>query len=326
MKHLSIVLPQGQANLMKIIGTRELFEVANYQLTIAGLEPLFEIQFVGTQDVHKFVSGYLAIRPEACFKEIKKTHLIIIPAMDDSFPKVIAENSELIKWITDQYKNGAQVASLCTGAFLLAATGLLDNKQCTTHWWTVNLFSKMFPKVKVVADKIITDEKGLFTSAGSFSSFNLLLYLIEKLYGRENAINCSKALELDISRSSQSPFMIFSGQKDHDDDEIRSAQEYIEQMVGEKISIEWLAEKAATSKRNFERRFKKATGNTPVEYIQRIRVEAAKKQLEVSRKTVNEIMYDVGYSDVKAFRTIFKKLAGLSPVEYKQHYNRELGQ
>jgi transcriptional regulator GlxA family with amidase domain len=323
MKHLSILLPEGKANLVKIVGAHELFEVANYLRVAGGLEPLFQIQFVGSLEVHKFVSGVMTIKPEVYFKDIEKTDLIIIPAMDDSPDKVIEENKSLVEWIKKQYKNGAQVASLCSGAFLLAATGLLDNKQCTTHWWHANTLMKMFPDVKIVADKIITDEKGIFTSAGSFSSFNLLLHLIEKFYDREIAVSCAKGLELDISRNSQSPFIVFAGQKDHEDKEVRIAQELIENSVGDKISIEDLANSLAISKRNFERRFKKATGNTPVEYIQRVKVEAAKKFLETSRKTVSEIMYDVGYTDVKAFRSTFKKLAGLSPVEYKLRYNKD---
>ena len=323
MKHLSILLPEGQVNLMKIVGSRELFEVANYFYTSLGREPLFKIQFVGCTERHDFVSGFLSIQPEAYFKDIEKTDLIIIPAIDDAIEAVISENQELIDWITKQYKEGAQIASLCTGAFLLAATGLLNKKQCTTHWWAADMFKKMFPKVKLVPEKIITDEKGIYTSAGSFSSFNLLLHIIEKHYDRATAIACAKGLELDMDRNSQSPFIVFSGQKDHADEEIKNVQEFIENNVGEKISVESLAMKFAIGKRNFERRFKKATHNTPVEYIQRVKVEAAKKRLETSRKTVTEVMYEVGYSDTKAFRTVFKKIAGISPVEYRIKYNKE---
>jgi transcriptional regulator GlxA family with amidase domain len=321
MKHLSILVPEGQANLMKIVGARELFETANEIQRMNGHEPPFKIQFVGRLEKHNFLSGTLSIQPEISFKDVSKTHLIVIPAMDDSFEKVIQENKELIEWISKQYKQGAYVAGLCTGVFLLAATGLLAKRQCTTHWWAAEQFKKMFPEVKLVPDKIITDEKGIYTSGGSFSSFNLLLHIVEKHYNRETAITCSKYLELDMDRNSQSPFSVFSGQKDHEDEEIRDAQEFIENNVAEKLSVESLALKFSISKRNFIRRFKKATDNTPVEYIQRVRIEAAKKNLEQSRKTVNEVMYDVGYADVKAFRTIFKKIAGLSPLEYKNKFN-----
>ncbi len=113
------------------------------------------------------------------------------------------------------------------------------------------------------------------------------------------------------------------GQKEHEDDPIKKAQEYIESNVAEKISVDYLAGMSLISRRNFERRFKKATSNTPVEYLQRVKIEAAKKSLESGRENINEVMYAVGYSDSKAFRTTFKKITGLSPLDYRKKYNRE---
>ena len=325
MKHLSILLPVGQANLMKIVGARELFEVANHHFTSTGRKAQFEIQFVGCLDSYEFASGSLSIKPEILYSKLSRTDLIIIPAMDNSFEEVISNNSGLIQWIAGQYRQGAQIASLCTGAFLLAATGLLNRKQCATHWWAADSFRKMFPDVRLVIEKIITDEEGIYTSGGSFSAFNLLLHIVEKVYDRETAIGCAKGLELDMDRNSQSYFMIFSGQKDHKDQDVKYIQEFIEDNVSEKISVESLADRFAINKRNLERRFKKATGNTPLEYIQRVKMESAKKNLEAGRKNVNDVMYDVGYSDVKAFRKIFKKITGLSPFDYKRKYTATAG-
>ena len=316
-------MPIGKTNLMKIVGTREIFEVANYVYSDNGKQPVFSIQFVGCDEKHEFVNGFVSIKSEVKFTNLSKTDLIIIPAIDDNYESVIAENKELVEWLQHQYKNGAAVASLCTGAFLLAATGLLAKKQCTTHWWAAPALKKMFPEIKLVTERIITDEKGLYTSGGSISSFNLLLHLIEKYYDRATALSCARALEIDIDRTIQSQFAIFSGQKDHTDEEVKQLQEFIEENISEKLSIESLANKFGLSKRNLERRFKKATGNTPVEYIQRVKVEAAKRTLESSRKTVNDVMYGVGYADVKAFRTIFKKYTGISPIEYKLKYSKE---
>jgi transcriptional regulator GlxA family with amidase domain len=128
---------------------------------------------------------------------------------------------------------------------------------------------------------------------------------------------------IDIDKVSQSPFIIFQGQKTHDDEPIKKAQEFIEHNFEERISVDQLASMFALGRRNMERRFKKATSNTVVEYIQRVKIEVAKKNLETGRKNVNEVMYDVGYTDPKAFRTTFKKITGLSPVEYKSKYNKE---
>jgi transcriptional regulator GlxA family with amidase domain len=180
----------------------------------------------------------------------------------------------------------------------------------------------MFPDVDLVSDKIITDENGVYSSGGAYSFLNLILYLIEKHAGREMAIFCSKVFEIDIDRGSQSPFIMFTGQKEHEDEAIIQAQQFIESNFQEKITVDQLAGKLALGRRNLERRFKKATSNTVVEYIQRVKIEAAKMKLESSRLNVNEVMYDVGYTDNKAFRITFKKITGLSPVQYKNRYNR----
>jgi transcriptional regulator GlxA family with amidase domain len=238
--------------------------------------------------------------------------------------KAIEQNKDFIPWIVNQYKQGAEVASLCVGVFLLASTGLLNGKKCATHWLAANLFKQMFPDINLLEDKIITDENGIYSSGGAYSSLNLILYLVEKYTGRDIAILCSKAFQIDIHRNSQSPFTIFIGQKEHEDESIKKAQEFIESNFQNKITVDQLASMLALSRRNLERRFKKATANTVVEYIQRVKIEAAKKNLENGRKNINEVMYDVGYNDTKAFRTTFKRFTGLSPIQYRNRYNREM--
>jgi transcriptional regulator GlxA family with amidase domain len=229
----------------------------------------------------------------------------------------------LIDWIEQQYKKGAEVASICTGAFLLASSGLLDGKTCSTHWAAADNFRTLFPKVNLQTDQLITDEHGIYTNGGAYSFLNLIAYIIEKYAGRDIAILVAKTFMIDIDRHSQSPFIIFSGQKAHDDEPIKKAQEIIESKFQDRITVDELAAQLCLGRRNLERRFKKATSNTVVEYIQRVKIEAAKKNLESGRKTINEVMYDVGYSDTKAFRTVFKKVTGLSPLNYRNKYNRE---
>jgi transcriptional regulator GlxA family with amidase domain len=237
--------------------------------------------------------------------------------------KALQLNKQLIPWIVDQYKNGAEVASLCIGAFLLASTGLLNGKKCSTHWNSANEFRTMFPEVELVDGSIITEEHGIYSSGGANSYWNLLLYLVEKYTDRDTAILASKYFAIDIDRESQSAFMLFQGQKEHEDAEILKAQEFIEAHYQDKITVDQLADKFVIGRRSFERRFKKATNNTVVEYIQRVKIEAAKRSFESSRKNINEVMFDVGYSDTKAFRTIFKKITGLTPIEYRNKYNKQ---
>jgi transcriptional regulator GlxA family with amidase domain len=257
-------------------------------------------------------------------EDVKKTDLIIIPAIDGEIQQALENNKEFIPWIQEQYKNGAEVASLCLGAFILAATGLVNGKKCATHWAAANQFKKMFPDVHLVTEKILTDENRIYSSGGAFSYLNLILYLIEKYTGRDMAILSAKVFAIEIERTGQSSFIIFQGQKDHEDEVVKKAQEYIEKNYQEKITVDELASMFAVSRRNLERRFRKVTYNSVVEYIQRVRVEAAKMNLERTRENVNDAMYKVGYNDTKAFRTTFKKITGLSPLEYKNKYNRQM--
>lgn len=255
-------------------------------------------------------------------KEVKKTDLIFITTLLGDMSAPVAKNKAAMPWIVEQYNKGAEVASLCVGAFLLASIGLLNGKKCSTHWGFQNEFREMYPEVEVVEGNIVTEEKRLYPSGGANSYWNLVLYLVEKYTNRETAVLASKYFAIDIDRNSQSAFAMFKGQKDHKDAAILKAQNYIEKNIHEKISTDEPAKLAATGRRTFERRFKQAINNFVLEYIQRIKIEAAKRQFEISRKNINEEMYDVGYTDTKAFRDLFKKLTGLTPIEYRNKYNK----
>lgn len=322
MKHVSILVPE-EAVMTSISDPRMLFAAVNDFLQRAGKAPLFKVELVGLTKEVQLYQGSFSVHVDTLIRDVTKTDLILVPAISGDLTKALEKNNDFIPWIVTQHAKGAEVASLCIGAFLLAATGLLDGKRCSTHWIYANEFRDMFPSITLVDDRIITEEEGLYSSGGANSYWNLLIYLVEKYVGREMAILVSKFFAIEIDRKSQSPFIMFNGQKKHEDDSIRQAQEFIEKNVTEKISVEELAVRFAIGRRHFERRFKKATNNTPVEYIQRVKIEAAKKHLENSRKNVNEVMYEVGYNDTKAFRTVFKKITGLSPIDYKNKYNKE---
>ncbi|TFF38253.1 GlxA family transcriptional regulator [Mucilaginibacter psychrotolerans] len=321
MKHVSILIT-NDAVLASIADPRIMFTGINDFLEAAGKPPLFKVQLIGLSPEVRLHSGLFSVHTDAVLKDVPKTDLIIIPAMGGDMVAAIKKNEDFMPWIVQQYSCGAEVASLCVGAFLLAATGLLKGKECSSHWRFAEQFRAMFPDVTLVDDRIVTEQQGLYSSGGATSYWNLLLYLVEKHAGREMSIMAAKMFALEIDRKSQSPFIMFNGQKGHEDEPIKKAQEFIEANIAERISVEGLADKYAIGKRHFERRFKKATNNTPVEYIQRVKIEAAKKHLESTRKNINEVMYDVGYTDTKSFRTVFKKITGLSPVEYRNKYNK----
>jgi transcriptional regulator GlxA family with amidase domain len=323
MKSVTILVPKG-AILGSIEGPRQLLTCANQYAASMGQPPLFSIELVGLSREVPLVKGMYTIRTDKVLNDVPQTDLIIIPAIDGDLKKGIEENKEFLPWISHQYEAGAEVASLCVGAFLLASTGLLDDKNCATHWVAANEFRKMFPQVHLVTERVVTDENGIYSSGGAYSYLTLVLYLIEKYAGRAAAVFCAKIFAIDIDRDSQSPFMMFSGQKDHEDEPIKKAQMFIEGNFHQKITVDELASMFSLSRRNLERRFKKATANTVVEYIQRVKIEAAKMSLESSRENVNEVMYKVGYTDTKAFRTTFKKITGVSPVQYRMKYNTQV--
>jgi transcriptional regulator GlxA family with amidase domain len=323
MKHISILVPKG-AILGSLEGSRQLLTQVNGFFYAKGEPPLFKVQLVGLSKETPLSGGLFTANADVTLNEVGKTDLIIIPALDGDIHEAVENNREFIPWIINQYNNGAEVASLCLGAFLLASTGLLNGKKCATHWMAANEFRKMFPEVKLVTEKIITDEHRIYSSGGAFSYLNLILYLIEKYAGRDIAILSAKVFAIEIQREDQSSFIIFQGQKEHEDEVIKQAQLFIEKNYQDKITIDELAAMFSISRRALERRFKKVTFNSIVEYMQRVRIEAAKFTLEKNRENVNEAMYKAGYTDNKAFRSTFKKLTGLSPLAYRNKYSRNL--
>lgn len=321
MKNITILVPEG-AVADGITAPRYLFTTANQFLQAAGKAPLFKVQLVGSKKKVKVQDGVYTITTDALLENTKQTDLVIIPPLFGSMKDSISRNRSCLSWITNQYKDGAEVASLCVGAFLLASTGLLDGKKCSTHWAYYKDFKEQFPQVEVVDGSVITEEQGIYSSGGANSLWNLLLYILEKYTDRDTAILASKYFAIDIDRESQAAFMMFTGQKDHKDEEVKTIQEYIENNYHEKVTVDDLSNMVAVSRRSFERRFKQATDNTVIEYLQRVKVEAAKRSFESTRKNINEVMFDVGYSDTKAFRNVFKKITGLTPVEYRNKYNK----
>lgn len=326
-KHVSIIIPKGNSIIDTITSSYNLLRMANnYAKRLSGSNvDLMKIELVGLDKEPVTYNGAFSVVPHKTIDEIEKTDLIIITAIDGSIDKAVAANQAYIPWITQKrLQSNAEIASLCRGAVLLAETGLVNGKNCATHWIIEDEFKARYPKVNLVTDKIISEDNGIYSSGGAYSFLNFMLYLIEKYFGRKVAIWCSKIAEVEYDRLTQNYFTIFSGQKQHEDEEVKKAQDYIEDHFADKFNIEELAEMVHVSTRSFLRRFKKATANTPSQYIQRVKVEAAKKQLESTALQIQEVMVQVGYMDEKAFRNTFKKYTGISPIEYRMKYNREM--
>ncbi|MDX2360872.1 MAG: helix-turn-helix domain-containing protein [Crocinitomicaceae bacterium] len=327
MKHISIILPAGNAIVDTIIAPYNLLRMANaYYKRINELkDDFFKVDLVGLTMNPVTYQGLFSVTPTKTIDEVHSTDLIIVTAISGDLALEIENNSDFVPWIKKQrIENDTEIASLCKGALLLAETGLLNGKSCATHWAAHDIFRQRYPQVNLIPEKIISEDSGIYSSGGAYSFLNFMLYLIEKYCGRETAIWCSKVSEIEFDRIDQSQFMIFNGQKEHGDRQVKDAQLYIEKNVEQKLNIDEIADLVNVSARTFLRRFKKATSNTPLEYIQRVKIEAAKKKLESTTMNVQEVMYGIGYIDDKAFRNTFKKYTGLSPVEYRNKYNREM--
>ena len=327
MKHISVIVPAGTSIVDTIIAPYNLLNMANsYTKRLKKLsEAPYKIDLVGLSNEPITYQGLFSIQPTATIKDIQKTDLIIVSPISGNLEREIDRNLDFVQWIRKQrIENDSEIASLCKGAFLLAETGLLNNKTCATHWTAHEEFQQRYPEVKLIPEKIICEDSGIYSSGGAYSILNFTLYLIERYFGRETAIWCSKISEIEFDRISQNEFIIFSGQKEHSDEPIKKAQHYIENNFEKKLNIKEIADMVHMNSRSFLRRFKKATANTPIEYIQRVKIEAAKKKLESTAETILEIMYGIGYNDEKAFRNTFKKYSGISPKEYRNKYNREM--
>ncbi|HWV68053.1 GlxA family transcriptional regulator [Chitinophaga sp.] len=321
MKTVSLLIYED-AVLSSVSSVMDILVATNRFLAEAGKEPAFKLELVS----EKMKNIQLHTPAQfICFKtidEVKHTDLILAPAFEGSPDTVLEKNKALVNWIRTMHACGTEVASLCLGSYFLAEAGLLNGKSCTSHWMALDDMRNRYPGINILPDKVMTDEDGIYTSGGAFISLNLVLYLIEKFSGREISIQVSKVFSIDMDRYNQAHFAVFQGQRRHEDEGILKAQTYIEQHYDQQISIEQIAGIANMSKRNFVRRFKIATHNTPLEYLQRVKIESAKKELENSALNINTLMYNAGYNDQKTFRQVFKRYTGLTPQEYRRKYSR----
>lgn len=327
MKHISILVPLGDAIIDTITSSYNLLRMANahYKRINNLKEDFLKLDLVGLNTESVIYNDLFQVTPTKSINDIDKTNLILVTSISGNLNKGIELNKEFVPWIQKQrIENDSEIASLCRGAVLLAETGLLNGKSCATHWAIHEQFKNLYPNVNLIPEKIISEDNGIYSSGGAYSFLNFLIYLIERYCGRETAIWCSKVSEIEFDREDQSHFIIFNGQKAHNDDSIKKAQIFIENNFERKMNINEIASTFNISNRNFLRRFKKATSNTPLEYIQRVKIEAAKRKLESTILNIQEVMYGVGYNDEKAFRNTFRKYTGLSPLEYRGKYNREM--
>jgi transcriptional regulator GlxA family with amidase domain len=325
MKHISIiiyddVLPTAVSN------TAALLFSANEAAIKKGKLAPFQIEFIGVSLKNVQLNQPIQFYFSKTISDEFDTDVVIIPPMSTDLQDInalLSENNKLVSWIKGKYKKEAELISLCTGAYFLAESGLLDGMPATSHWAAVEDLQKRYPLIAFNDNYVVTHSKAIITGGGGFSSLNALLYFIEKNCGKEISVALSKYYGLDYGRTSQSIFTVFSGKRQHNDDEIHKAQSYIENKFKTDVSVEQIAKQVNMSKRNFIRRFKSATSLSPIEFIQRIKVEAAKKAFEAGETNVAAVTYSIGYNDLKTFRMVFKRITGSTPVEYRNRYKTQ---
>jgi transcriptional regulator GlxA family with amidase domain len=320
-KKVSILVIEG-CTPMSPVGAMEIFNKAGaiYQQVSKSSRPFFETELVGIKFRKVKCSDRFSLSCHTTLDKVDKTDILLIPALDFEMEEMLQKNKSAIPHLLRLHRKGTELGSMCTGAFMLAATGLLKNKSATTHWYAAQEFRRMFPDVKLEDHKIIVDENGLYSSGGATSSLHLGLYLTEKYCGKETSNLATRMLMMDSDRDSQTRFSMFIPQTQHKDEDIFKAQKLIEENHTGKLSVEELAMQVHLSKRSFIRRFKMATGNTPMEYMQRMNVEKAKRQLENSKLSIEQIIYSLGYNDIHSFRKIFARYTDLTPREFRDRY------
>lgn len=307
-----------QYRLLSVAAILDVFETVNKFALADGLEIPFRICLLrATDDAPNPLSDY----PCRSISNSEDINLILIPSFTtDDLAATIRSNSAFVPWLIDAYRKNAEIATFCTGAFLLAATGLLNGKIATTHVDACAAFSQAFPAVKLLPDKTVTQDGGLYTSGGATSTFHLLLHLVHHYCSREMSIKIAKIFAIDMDRETQAYFSTFQPSRNHTDELVATAQQKIESSYHDTGTIEEMIRDIPASRRNMVRRFKQVTGITPIEYLQQTRIEAAKKLLLQTSLQMTEVIYNTGYNDPKAFRKVFRKSVGMTPSEYREKF------
>ncbi len=279
--------------------------------------PFFEVTIASADGLAIKCQNNILVQPHCAIDAIRATDLIVIASATD-IKGILKNSAHVVPWIQRHYRRGSHVASICTGVFVLAETGLLDGKCATLHWGFTEMFRRRYPHIELKPDRMIIDQGDLYCSAGTNAGLDLSLYLVEKYCGRPAAVQCAKTMVCDLGRRLQTPYADFLFSKDHGDQGILEVQQWIEQNHTQPMDYDQMARQHGMSRRSLERRFKRTTGFTPLGYQQQLRVETAKRLMEDGSRSWEEIAYAVGYEDFSFLRKLFIRLTGVRPKEYQR--------
>lgn len=282
--------------------------------------PCFEVVLASLDGQAVVTWGGQRLEVDCSVAQVARTDLVLIPGFLFTLKEVLPTFAAYGPWLREQHGRGAVLASMCTAAFLLAETGLLQGLRATTHWAFTEFFRRRYAQVCLDEGQILCEENRLITCGGATAAMDLMLHLIRRFGSAELAYTCGKYLLIDTGRTEQSVYAMWSLPKSHGDSEILRVQHWLEQHFTESLVIDEVARRFGFGVRNFKRRFKDATGYTPIGYLQTLRLERAKQMLESTRMTLDSITYAVGYEDSNSFRRLFQQRVGMLPAAYRKKF------
>jgi transcriptional regulator GlxA family with amidase domain len=321
--HITILIP-GFGYPSPVIGPYEVFTSAGVLWnTLSGDETSAPFRVITASVDGKPVrfAGGVTVSPDRAVAQVRKTDLIFVPSIGLDLDAVLAHNRPMISFLQRQAAKGTVIAGVCTGVVLLAEAGLLRGRQATTHWALAEQYRRRYPDVDWKPELFITHSDNIFCGGGVYAALDLCLYLVEYFAGYEVAKQTGRSLLIDAPRTWQASFSVPLLNQQHHDEKIRVAQDYLHEHFNEAFTMDELAQQIGMSTRNFIRRFKQATGQTPLTYLHTLRINCARQLLETDIRSVQEVCYEVGYEDVPFFRNVFRRHTGLSPREYRHRYS-----
>ncbi|MDR3414854.1 MAG: helix-turn-helix domain-containing protein [Nevskia sp.] len=306
-----------------VVGPLEVFAYTggmwNY-LTGEPLQPQFRVRVATVDGAPVRSRTGLPIQPDCAIGEVTKADAILVTSCGEDVEGTIRAATPAVDWLRRHYQKGATLGSICSGLAVLAMTGLLDGKRATTHWGMIEVFRRRFPAIRLLPDQIVVDEGRLVTGGGGYAGNDLSLYLVEKMCGKLMAKQCADAMLLETGRQLQARFAGVLHHRMHLDERVQRVQDWLDRHYMEEVNLDELAVRHNMSPRNFIRRFKSASGETPLNYLQKLRVEAAKRLLEKPGLRVDAIAGKVGYRTEAHFRQLFKRYTSYTPAAYRSRY------
>lgn len=320
-----VVLGFDGALASAITGVVDLFAMAGVswnRIQQQDVQRLFKVSIASPDGQPIRCINGLELQAHRSYQEIQTADIVVVPTIAAPIQDVLQQNPELIRFLKSAHADSTLIAGNCTGNFFLAEAGILDNRVATTHWGFQDIFRTHYPQVKLNADLMISRDQNIYCAGGGLAWFDLGLHLIERFYGFEVAMQSAKSFVIDYRRDSQLSYSLLKIGQPHHDELVQNVQNWLEQYFHESFSLDDIATRFNVTTRTLIRHFKQALDLPPNQYLQAIRIEAARKRLEETDQAVDVIMQNIGYQDPSSFRRLFHRKTGLTPLEYRRRFSR----